>query len=208
MFIELSEALACPDCGPPQGLVVVVEGLDGRRVLDGFLGCPICEGRFPIREGVVELGGESGSHPVSQAEIASEQLAEMIAALFDVRDGRGYILLDEALEPVAERVAALTGGCETIALADTILPDVPAPGTNRVSGAGPTLPVQTGRLRALALGGPTEARLSDAIRALGPDGRLVVVSPSVKIREALANLPVQPLADESIAFLGVVSATG
>lgn len=209
MFIELSEALVCPACGPPQGLVVVVDRLDGRRVLDGFLGCPICEARFPIRAGVVELGAGEGPPRELKSGPDSERVAVTIAALFDIRDGGGYILLDEALAPVAAKVAGLTGGCEVISLADSAPGnDPPAPGVNRVTGAGGSLPVQSGRLRALAFGQPTEARLRDAIRALGPEGRLVVLRPPPPTRELLSELPVQPLADEPAAFLGVVAQRG
>jgi uncharacterized protein YbaR (Trm112 family) len=217
LFIELSEALVCPACGPPQGLVVVVDRLDGRRVIDGFLGCPICEARFPIRTGIVDLAHPTDAVP--PLELDPEQTAVMIAALFDIRDGDGYILLDEALGPVAAGVAEMTGGCEVIALAGTeyghsepgdthdAWNDPLAPGTSRVAGAGRSLPVQSGRLRALAVGQPTEARLRDAIRALAPEGRLVVVQPTAETRELLRELPVQPLADEAMAFLGVVAPT-
>ncbi len=227
MFIELSEALACPACGPPQELVVVVDRLDGRRVLDGFLGCPICEARFPIRSGAVDLAhpdaplhrpGEAAPGPYPELDI--EQTAVMIAALFDARDGGGYLLLDEALGSAAPGVARLAKGCEVIALAgpgsghntseDTHVdwPDPLAPGTNRVAGASDAFPVQSGRLRALALENPTEARLRDAIRAIRPEGRLVVLRPTAETRELLQELPVQPLADEAAAFLGVVATRG
>lgn len=216
MFIELSEALACPACGPPQGLVVVVDRLDGRRVMEGFLGCPICEARFPIRTGIVDLAHPTDAVP--PPELDPKQTAVMIAALFDIRDGNGYLLLDEALGPVAAGVAEMTGGCEVIALAgpeyghresieaDDGWNDSMAPGTSRVTGAGRSLPVQNGRLRALAMGQPTEARLRDAIRALAPDGRLVVMQPTAETRELLRELPVQALTDEEMAFLGVVAA--
>lgn len=203
----------------------MVDALDGRRVLDGFLGCPICEARFPIRGGLVDLARGSGPGETDapaegyraspEPDAAGPELdadpaavAELIAALFDLRDGRGYILLDEALEPAAAAVAALTGGCEAIALTADVADIDGAPlaaATNRVAGVGPDLPVQTGRLRALALGAPTEARLREATRALGPEGRLVVVRPSDDVREVLRDLPVEPLADEPIAFLGVIS---
>lgn len=62
VFIELTEALACPICllragrPPPQGLVTVVKALRERRVSAGHLGCPTCETRFPIRDGEIDFG--------------------------------------------------------------------------------------------------------------------------------------------------------
>ena len=45
MLLDLSESLACPRCGPPQRVIVLVERMEGGRVLDGRLDCPGCESR-------------------------------------------------------------------------------------------------------------------------------------------------------------------
>lgn len=55
MFLELSEILVCPRCRPRQGLIVMVDELEDRRVVAGDLGCPRCEARYPVRRGLVLL---------------------------------------------------------------------------------------------------------------------------------------------------------
>lgn len=63
MFLELSEILVCPRCRPRQGLIVMVDELEDRRVRAGDLGCPRCEARYPIRRGLVLLGPPAGRGP-------------------------------------------------------------------------------------------------------------------------------------------------
>ncbi len=233
MFIELSEVLACPACGPPQGLVVMVEEMDGRRVTDGYLGCPMCEAHFPIEAGEIDLGGDDAREGDAAAVAAgnpgrgtdrsassggapavgggAERTALLIAALFDVTDGRGYLLLDERLSRLAPEVAAMTGGSEVIALGGGGTATAAAAGTtgsppvNRLRGAPiDRLPVLTRKLRAVALSAPTEGRLRDAIRALEEGGRMVILNASSEVRSLVGRLPVRVVADEEAAWVGVV----
>lgn len=60
MFLELSEVLVCPRCRPAQGLVVLADELEDRRLVEGHLGCPECERRFPVRHGVVRFDEPTG----------------------------------------------------------------------------------------------------------------------------------------------------
>lgn len=55
MDLELSEVFVCPRCRPAQGMVVLVDEMEGRRVLSGSLGCPECGRRVPVRSGVVRF---------------------------------------------------------------------------------------------------------------------------------------------------------
>lgn len=62
MLLDLSEIFVCPRCRPTQGLVVLVDEIRDRRVVRGHLGCPECEGRFPVERGVLRFGaGERGA---------------------------------------------------------------------------------------------------------------------------------------------------
>lgn len=56
MFLELAEALDCPRCRDGYGLVTFVTRAHLRRVLEGHLGCPMCEVEFPIVDGTVRFG--------------------------------------------------------------------------------------------------------------------------------------------------------
>lgn len=138
MLLELSEVLACPNCLPPQTLVVFVEEMRGRRVLHGHLGCPQCESRFPVRRGTLFFGGFEPARGARKAEQvrrgwrgptedpgaaraagearAVSELAIEVVALLDVRGRSGVILLDEGLAPVAREVVRLAEGAEIMAL--------------------------------------------------------------------------------------------
>lgn len=129
MLLELAEVLACPRCGPPRNVVVVVHEQAGRRVREGFLGCPACEARFPIRAGTVRMRAvperaEAGSDPQPQPEPAGEGAhppaggaeASLIAALIGHRGGGGVVLLGPGLEGAASALAGLLPGTEVVTL--------------------------------------------------------------------------------------------
>ena len=65
MFLELSEILVCPRCRPRQGLIVMVDELDDRRVVAGDLGCPRCEARYPVRRGLVLFRAPADGAPAA-----------------------------------------------------------------------------------------------------------------------------------------------
>ena len=51
MFIELVDSLRCIVPHDDTWLVASVGRMDGRHVIDGTLGCPVCHRQFPIRDG-------------------------------------------------------------------------------------------------------------------------------------------------------------
>lgn len=140
MRIELSEMLACPRCGPEQGVVLLVDEFRGRRVLSGRLGCPECDGRYPVWAGVVDLSagpseGEAGpeaeapSLPVTEPDGGREpdggggggdegELAVEVAALLDVPNRKRPVLLGPRLGASAARVAELAEGVEILLLVE------------------------------------------------------------------------------------------
>jgi len=91
VFIELVDVLRCPNPHAETWLVLAAEKIDGRDVMSGTLGCPICHAEFSIVDGVArfregeDLGG--GSAPPDENE------AMRLAALLDLSDSRGYAIL-------------------------------------------------------------------------------------------------------------------
>jgi len=63
VHLELSELLACPRCGPGQGLVVSVDRIEDRRVREGLLACPGCDARYSIGEGGIDFGAAADGGP-------------------------------------------------------------------------------------------------------------------------------------------------
>lgn len=181
MLLDLAELLACPRCGPPNGLVVLVERLDGRRVLDGRLDCPVCEWRWPVRDGALrfDLGRRPGAGAPAGPETAAtsklratgpegnaDERAMMVVALLGARESVGPVLLGPGLRSLAARVARLAGGAEVVSLVpaaesgggarerDAGSGAETAPDrVSRVVGADPSrLPLRPGRMPAVAVG--------------------------------------------------------
>lgn len=119
MFLELSEVLVCPRCRPAQGLIVLVGELEDRRVVEGHLGCPECERRYPLRRGVVhfdEPAGDGEEEPGGGSEVRGRDPGEATPVRADgdpgPGDGSGGWPDGADDETMATRVAALLGVTE------------------------------------------------------------------------------------------------
>ncbi len=184
MFIELTEILVCPACRAEgaeeyaQGLVAVVQGRSERRVVEGWLGCPLCEARYPIRGGVVHF---SDDEPEAAPSAIEAERALQAAALLEAHEAAGYLVLGRGFDAIAEPLSRLAPGCEVVAVG--CLGVVPAPGetSRRVSRLQGTvdeaLPFRSGSVAGIALLGPDRSGLMEALRVLRPAGRLVAFGP-------------------------------
>jgi uncharacterized protein YbaR (Trm112 family) len=184
LFIELTEILVCPACRTEgaeeyaQGLVAVVQGRSERQVVEGWLGCPLCEARYPIRGGVVHL---SDDEPEAVSSAIEAERALQAAALLGAHEAAGYLVLGRGLDAIAEPLSRLAPGCEVVAVG--CLDVVPAPGetSGRVSRLHGTvdeaLPFRSGSIAGIALHRPDRSVLMEALRVLRPAGRLVAFEP-------------------------------
>ena len=75
-----------------------------RRIIEGRLGCPICESQYPIHGGVVDLRLETEQE--SPAEPASHNALEL-AALLGVTSGPGFALLSGGTPALASELAQM-----------------------------------------------------------------------------------------------------
>lgn len=217
MHVQLSEILSCPECGPAQGLVVMVEELDDEgRVREGELGCSRCEGWYPVEGGVVDLvaaGGEeaggrsggSGSAAVRATEDEHPQpdeLAVEVGALLDVRGMRGVLVLGPGLAAAGGGVAGMAEEARALCLARA--------GEEPPRGAGADLctlvrsprgavPVLPGKAAGVALWNPSGEELEQARAALAPGARLALLRPNGEAREELAASGLEVLASEERA---------
>lgn len=209
MFLELAEALDCPRCRDGYGLVTFVDRADRRRVLDGRLGCPMCEVEFPIVEGSVRFGAAAAA--ASGFDPGSDPAAAVrIAALLGLQEGAGrVVLLGPGPGPLGADVAALAARVEILAW----LEDGSAPpawsveelsrGVNPVLGADPARwPVRAGALDGVALASPAPGAVDEAVRALRPEGRLVLLDPDDETLEGLSARSVEELASDASAWVG------
>lgn len=104
MFVELLESLRCPREHEAAPLVASATRTEHRHILEGVLGCPVCEAEFPIRDGVLRLG----EAPRAAAEPASPEMAMRIAAFLELSDARGFALLCGSWGAQASALAQLT----------------------------------------------------------------------------------------------------
>jgi uncharacterized protein YbaR (Trm112 family) len=172
MFIELIDVLRCPHAHEESWLVLASRRIDGRDVMEGVLGCPVCEAEYPIADGIVQFASASRSNAVVQP--SAEEEALRLAALLDLAAPGGYAVIAGTPGKNAPHLRALTDV--------PILLVNPPRGTemgNGVSGMTiesdwATLPLAPSSARAIALDdSTTPAQLHAALRVVRPSGRVL-----------------------------------
>lgn len=173
MFIELIDALRCPEDHRDSWLVASITEREDRLVREGLLGCPVCGREYPITRGIAWFGVEPSAVAV-----------DALAAAHD-DDEEGAMRAGAFLAPPEGSTLALEGSWATHAhtLAGlmpmrifAVNPPTPLDDTERVATVHTRmgLPFAPRSLRGVALGdaaGATE--LASATRVLGDSGRLV-----------------------------------
>jgi uncharacterized protein YbaR (Trm112 family) len=171
VFIDLVEDLRCPRSHEETWLVVAAHRTDGRDIIDGTLGCPVCHTEYPIRQGVVWFDGEphSAEAPAPQGDA---EHAMRLAAFLDLSERRGFALLAGTFGPLAEMLRDI---------APTYIIALNPAGSIAASGGISTLVISRGipladaSCRAVALDAAHDdtAHMEAAVRVLLPRGRLV-----------------------------------
>lgn len=142
MYIELSEVLLCPACGPDANLVLAVDEAEGRWVRSGTLACARCDRRYPVGAGRVDFSAAHGPTEAPEAGGATaaggaarrgpgadgadeppgpdprelETVATEVAALLELQRRAGVVVLGRGLAPAAPRIAAAAERAEVVAL--------------------------------------------------------------------------------------------
>ena len=107
MFIELTDHLRCPADHDEAFLVLLPDQVEGRSVRSGTLGCPVCDRRFTLHDGVLDTGrrAAAGRRPPSPARLTPDALAPLAGS----SGPGGYLVL---VGPPAAGVARRGGaGC-------------------------------------------------------------------------------------------------
>jgi len=174
MFIELVDSLRCPRPHEDAWLVLGADRMGGRNVMDGVLGCPVCDARFPIANGIADLRtGAPGPAPdAAPSPVAPDaEQAMRLAAFLNLGDARGYAVL-------AGQWTAQAAGVQAITDMHLLLVN-PAPGVvigDGTSGilADDRLPVAAGSAYGAALDrAASAALLAHAVLGVRPGGRMV-----------------------------------
>jgi uncharacterized protein YbaR (Trm112 family) len=177
VFIELVDDLRCPRPHEDTWLVASTDRTEGRAIVQGTLGCPICRAEYPIRDGVVwfdEPRYVAGAARDTSVAVDSE-LAMRLGALLDLSDADGFALLAGSWGPVAQ---LLRGVVPTHLVLLNPQPPVAAAAGISVLEIAAGIPLADATCRGVALddGHADAAHLEAAVRVLRPRGRLVATA--------------------------------
>ena len=170
MHIELTDHLRCPSDHAESFLVLLPDTMDGRRVVRGTLGCPVCGTIVRVDDGVAEFGGGRPSNGRTALS------ADAVGAFLGVSGPGGYIALAGGATAVAPDLAAVLPGVGLVlvnppaATADSVTASVLRAGR---------LPLKRGSMRGVVLGpdaAETTGWVADAVAAALPGLRVVVES--------------------------------
>jgi len=142
VFIELTDHLRCPANHPEQYLVLLPEKMEGRRVVTGALGCPVCGRTTRIAEGIADFGG-------APAAIGRTSLtAEAVAAFLGLSGPGGYVALIGGVTSLAPELASLLPHTGLVLVNPAENTQDQAAGILRAA----RLPLKTSSMRGVAIG--------------------------------------------------------
>jgi uncharacterized protein YbaR (Trm112 family) len=146
MFIELTDHLRCPEDHEESFLVLLPDQMDGRSVITGQLGCPVCGRTYSVKEGILELGGEPGGLTGE-----TRLTADALTALAGLSGPGGYFTLVGPLGSLATEFHEANPGVALVAVNPPgDVADAPSISVIRA----PLIPLKSRSMRGVALGQP------------------------------------------------------
>jgi uncharacterized protein YbaR (Trm112 family) len=168
MFIELTDHLRCPEDHEESFLVLLPDEMDGRSVITGQLGCPVCGRTYSVRDGILELGGAPAG-----VTSTTRLTADALTALAGLSGPGGYFTLVGPLGSLAIEFHEANPGVALVAInppADV----VDAAGISVIRA--PRIPLKSRSMRGVALGQPfadDPSWTTEATRVVLPGLRIV-----------------------------------
>ena len=195
MHIELTEMLRCPEEHREEYLVLSTSEMNGRMVMLGVVGCPVCQREFEIIDGIVDftaaITGERQVRAVRRTPAARSPIvidAQSLQALLDLGGPGGYVILLGSAARHAEGLAGLMGGVHFVGInaPDDVeeLPILSLLQADRV------IPLRQGMARGVVVGAELAATpwVADGTRVLLRGRRLVVESELAVLHESVTKL--------------------
>ena len=204
MHVELVDLFRCPVAHASSWLVAAAHRTERRVILDGVLGCPVCNAEYLIVDGVTSFGGErSQGEPSPPATDDAFRLAALLSldaphrtialvgydasvarAIQDIVPSRVAVFADKPLTPVdyGDEPMAVIRGTQYVPVADNSLDGIACANGEIVTHA-------VARLRANGrLVAPAHVPVPDGVEILARDNRQwvaarkVVASPLVTLK--------------------------
>lgn len=168
MHVDLLQTLRCPGDHASSWLVASASRSEGRHIIEGVLGCPVCSAEYVIRDGAAWFGQHDNAAHVAGGISGDEDEITRIAAFLAFDERGGTYLLEGPLCVFADALA-------DVAPARFVLhgPPLNCHGHAVLRGAGDAVPVTAQSLRGAALSRASGALAQEAADALLPKGRLV-----------------------------------
>jgi hypothetical protein len=179
MFIELVDSLRCLEAHDETWLVAAASRTDGRHLVEGVLGCPICRREYVIRDGTAWFSTrrpDTADRSLTTFPADSDVTrVTRTAALLDLSQPGGIVVLGGSWAAHADAVAALGAAHVVVLNARASESSVQEVSSIVVDDR---LPFGPAALRGIAVdgGGASSTLLSSAASSLRSRGRLVAPS--------------------------------
>lgn len=177
MYIELIDLLRCPNLHEESWLVAAFNRMDGRFIIDGRLGCPVCSAGYPILDGVADFrpapsAVSAGASPRAVQADERDEAMRVAAMLGLIRAGSVAVLSGMPAD-IAGIVAELASA-RVVALDPTATQREEKENVAVVL-SGDRLPLASGSVDGVMLGTTASSdEVREAVRILKTGGRLVV----------------------------------
>jgi len=177
MFIELAEMLRCPNVHEDAYCVLSSSETEGRNVIRGIVGCPVCKAEYNVVDGIVEFGVDPllGQHSRSD-DITVEEVpqAELVAALLGVGGGGGYVVLVGSVARLAQDLCDRIDEISFVGI--NAPPDVKESDVLSLLRSNATIPLKSAMARGVVVGKEyaEDTWLKEGARVITKGARLVV----------------------------------
>jgi hypothetical protein len=171
-------------------LIARADELVERHIVQGELGCPICEARYAVHDGVADFrGADRTSARATPSPPAHEMqaLALRAAALLGLTEPGGLVVLAGEWSACADALLDFAEGVQLLALDPA--PELRSGGALSLALIRDVLPLAAASARGIALDAAhtTPSLLAGAARALAPSGRLIAPAATL-VPETLREL--------------------
>src|SRR3954453_2468487 len=144
MFIELTDHLRCPEDHEESFLVLLPDQMDGRSVISGQLGCPVCGRTYSVEDGILDFGGAPAG-----VTGTTRLTADALTPLAGLSGPGGYFTLVGPLGSLATEFHEANPGVALVAINPPAgVVDAPAISVIRAA----RIPLKSRSMRGVALG--------------------------------------------------------